>query len=99
MGVSMSAEDIDKEEMAMMTTQILKDHGHNLPPEEISRLINEKYGPPVSRAQRRVQANRAMTGSVRKSNADRSSQVMPVEGTADDINHVKTTIEFETVYY
>eukprot|EP00929_Paragymnodinium_shiwhaense_P063162 TRINITY_DN31572_c1_g2_i1.p1 TRINITY_DN31572_c1_g2~~TRINITY_DN31572_c1_g2_i1.p1 ORF type:complete len:824 (-),score=259.11 TRINITY_DN31572_c1_g2_i1:119-2590(-) len=94
--VSAEIEDIDKEELAAMTTEIIKEHG-NLPPAEISRLINEKYGPPVSRAQRRVQANRAMTGGKKEKEA--KNAVTPVEGTEDDLSLVKTSIEFEATYH
>jgi len=76
--------EIHKEELAMIEMQILHKHGHQLTDEELTRIIEVEYGPPVTRAAYRVGATRQLFGGKRKS-PTKTNNVKP-ESSSDDVS-------------
>jgi len=98
--VSFDPEDIDKEELAAMQIAVIKKHGPELTAEEISLHIEREFGPPISRAQRRVEATKAMSGGSSKHREGTNDKtVTPAEGCEDEAaNKILSKIVFEKTY-
>jgi len=80
--------DIDKEELAELEAAVRQEHGANLTEEQVSKFVQVITYRPPSRAQRRVQATRQLTGGKKvwtlssrsfTSKSTSSAQVVPEE--------------------